>query len=97
VSSHLLRVPTSWDWIEGQFLGAHALRHAGATWLNDGMRRIQRLTGHEDIKTLELTYADHSRGYLKEAVDFLDEAVSAGVKLNVRQAQQLNSGGDCAQ
>jgi integrase len=59
--------------VEGQFLGAHALRHAGATWLaNNGtdMQKIQRLMGHEDIKSTELIYADHSRGYLKQVVDF---------------------------
>jgi integrase len=66
--------------IKGQFLGAHALRHAGATWLADAgtdMRVIQRLTGHEDIRTTEIIYADHSRGYLKGAVDFLDELISS--------------------
>jgi integrase len=81
--------------IKGQFLGAHALRHAGATWLADAgtdMRKIQRLTGHEDIKTLELIYADHSRGYLKEVVDFLDETISAGTKLNVRKPPLLSVG-----
>ena len=43
--------------VKEQFLGAHALRHAGATWLADAgtdMRKIQRLTGHEDIKSTEL-------------------------------------------
>jgi integrase len=78
--------------IKGQFLGAHALRHAGATWLADAgtdMRKIQRLTGHEDIKTLELIYADHSRGYLKDVVDFLDETVSPGMRLNVRNGPRL--------
>jgi integrase len=78
--------------VDGQFLGAHALRHAGATWLADAgtdMRKIQRLTGHEDIKTLELIYADHSRGYLREVVDLLDETVSAGEKLNVRPAPRF--------
>ncbi len=69
--------------IKGQFLGAHALRHAGATWLADAgadMRVIQWLTGHDDIRTTEIIHADHSRGYLKGAVDFLDELISSKSK-----------------
>jgi site-specific recombinase XerD len=64
---------------EGKYLGAHPVPHADATWLADAgkdMRMLQKLLGHEDIRTTEQIYAAHSQGYLRPVVDLLGEVVS---------------------
>jgi integrase len=61
--------------ITKRFVGTHALRHTLATMLaSEGfdMRRIQKLLGHEDIRTTEKIYAKHRRGYLTELASIMD-------------------------
>ena len=64
--------------IEGDFNGAHLLRHSLATWIADAgheLRVIQRLLGHDNIISTQ-RYAKHQRGYLAPAVGVVDRALN---------------------
>jgi integrase len=66
--------------IEGQFFGAHAVRHSSATLIADeghDLRRVQRLLGHEDFGTTDRIYAAHSRGYLAPVVSALENKLQS--------------------
>jgi integrase len=59
----------------GRFIGLHALRHAGATWLAEDdvdMRHIQRFLGHEELDTTETTYAKASAAKLSGVADVIE-------------------------
>ena len=65
--------------IEGDFNGAHLLRHSLATWIADAgheLRVIQRLLGHDNIISTQ-RYAKHQRGYLAPAVGVVDRALKS--------------------
>jgi len=65
--------------IDGKFFGAHAIRHSIATLIADSgvdMRRIQRLLGHENFETTDRVYAGHSRGYLSDVAQYVDDALT---------------------
>ena len=56
----------------GRRIGLHTLRHTLATWAADNgvdLRKIQRMLGHDQIKTTDKTYAKHRRGYTREVAD----------------------------
>jgi len=68
--------------IKGRFIGSHSLRKSVATWLADksvDMRQIQKLCGHEDIKTTSGWYAGQSPGYLTDAVSILEDVIGANI------------------
>ena len=55
--------------------GAHVIRHSTATWLADenvDMRKIQKMLGHNNLRTTETIYAKYSRGYLSEAANVIN-------------------------
>lgn len=61
--------------IEGQFLGLHALRHTLATSAAAAgidMRKVQRMLGHDDIRTTESVYVEFQRGALSEVASVGD-------------------------
>jgi integrase len=62
----------------GRRIGLHTLRHTLATWAASkqgmDMRVVQRLLGHEQIKTTDKIYAKHRSGYKRTAVDVTDLA-----------------------
>lgn len=61
--------------LTGRYIGLHALRHAGATWLAEAdvdMRHIQRFLGHDQLKTTETIYAKPSAAKLSGAADVIE-------------------------
>lgn len=55
--------------IEGKYIGLHALRHTLATSAAAAgidMRKVQRMLGHDDIRTTESVYVEFQRGALSE-------------------------------
>jgi integrase len=60
----------------GRRIGLHTLRHTLATWAasKEGMdmRVVQRMLGHDQMKTTDKIYAKHRRGYTRSAVDVAD-------------------------
>jgi len=61
--------------VEGQFLGLHALRHTLATSAAAAgidMRKVQRMLGHDDIRTTESVYVEFQRGALSEVAQVGD-------------------------
>jgi len=61
--------------VEGQFLGLHALRHTLATSAAAAgidMRKVQRMLGHDDIRTTESVYVEFQRGALSEVASVGD-------------------------
>ena len=58
--------------LSGRYIGAHALRHTIATWAADkgvDMRKIQKMLGHADVRTTEICYARHTRGFTLAVAD----------------------------
>lgn len=72
--------------LAGRFIGAHALRHTLATMAADAgteMRIIQKMLGHDDIRTTEKLYAKHTPKYTLPAA----EAVAHGLNATARRLQ----------
>ncbi len=67
--------------LEGRNITSHVLRHSVATWLADesiDMRQIQKMLGHDNIKTTERVYAKYRRGYLTSAANVIDLKLRGG-------------------
>tara|TARA_R110000851_G_C13035998_1_gene561647 strand:- start:152 stop:1309 length:1158 start_codon:yes stop_codon:yes gene_type:complete len=64
----------------GRFIGLHALRHTLATMAADAgteMRVIQKMVGHDDIRTTEKLYAKHSPSYTLPAAEAVARQLNA--------------------
>jgi integrase len=78
----------------GRRIGLHTLRHTLATWAASkgvDMRVIQRLLGHDQMKTTDKVYAKHRRGYTRSAVDVADLGPVRPVKNSVQSSVDLKT------
>lgn len=76
----------------GRRIGLHTLRHTLATWAASkgvDMRIIQRLLGHDQMKTTDKIYAKHRRGYTQTAVDVANLGPVRPVKNSVQSSRNL--------
>lgn len=77
----------------GRRIGLHTLRHTLATWAADkgvDMRKIQRILGHDQLKTTDKIYAKHRRGYTREVADVANLRV---VEVDANPANRALNGG----